>query len=504
MLPGRLAVELYAESGAYRGQEVAVLPFGLHRHHVGQERSRPVGLLLDAEVRAREVQLQAGRRGDRPQRVVDGELYVVCLTHGGDLLRLREAAGDTEVHAGVVDPFSLDELTELPLRAELLARGKGHGTAQPQHLVGSRVFGAQRVLDKERAHWLGLAAEEEGVGHVQAGVGVQDNLDVLADRLADRPELLKGGEDGAPGLEDLALLWEAPAYEPPSFLFRLQARLDQRARVHAVISVVRVADYPVAHPAAQEFVDRDAQSLALYVPQRDVRGRDRRGERVAGREEAAPEERLPGVLGAGWVLSDEQRLEVFDGPRHCQLAARDPRLADAGDALVGVYDHEEEVPLPAPHGIRLDVGDLHAGSSDVGGSGSSVKKNVAPLPTAPSAHTLPPWRSTTRCTVASPMPVPSNSSVPAGAELYPGAGLLLGELPGVVQEVPQRDPQDPGVAVHREAVGDHELHLPLRLVVLELRRDGLGERAQIHRLAAHLRARQLRELEQLVYQAAHA
>src|SRR5690606_16509007 len=44
-------------------------------------------------------------------------------------------------------------------------------------------------------------------------------------------------------------------------------------------------------------------------------------------------------------------------------------------------------------------------------SGASVKKNAAPLPGAASAQIRPPWRWTMRCTVASPMPVPGNSSV---------------------------------------------------------------------------------------------
>src|SRR5215471_2894925 len=42
-------------------------------------------------------------------------------------------------------------------------------------------------------------------------------------------------------------------------------------------------------------------------------------------------------------------------------------------------------------------------------SASRVKKNVAPRSTSARAHTRPPWRVTTRCTVASPTPVPSNS-----------------------------------------------------------------------------------------------
>ena len=40
----------------------------------------------------------------------------------------------------------------------------------------------------------------------------------------------------------------------------------------------------------------------------------------------------------------------------------------------------------------------------------SEKKNVAPCPTAPSAHIRPAWRATILCVVARPMPVPANSS----------------------------------------------------------------------------------------------
>src|SRR5918995_3737038 len=85
---GRLPIELHAQSWSRGRQQVTILPLGLHRDDIGQECSWPVGLLLDTEVRARGVQVQAGGRRDRPERVVDGELYVVRLAHRRDLLRL--------------------------------------------------------------------------------------------------------------------------------------------------------------------------------------------------------------------------------------------------------------------------------------------------------------------------------------------------------------------------------------------------------------------------------
>src|ERR1035441_7427369 len=42
----------------------------------------------------------------------------------------------------------------------------------------------------------------------------------------------------------------------------------------------------------------------------------------------------------------------------------------------------------------------------------NVKQKTAPSPTVASAQTRPPWRITTRCTVARPMPVPGNSCMP--------------------------------------------------------------------------------------------
>jgi maltooligosyltrehalose trehalohydrolase len=51
-----------------------------------------------------------------------------------------------------------------------------------------------------------------------------------------------------------------------------------------------------------------------------------------------------------------------------------------------------------------------------------VKKNVAPAPGRPSAQMRPPWRTTTRCAVARPMPVPSNSA--ASCRRWKGAKSL--------------------------------------------------------------------------------
>ncbi len=51
---------------------------------------------------------------------------------------------------------------------------------------------------------------------------------------------------------------------------------------------------------------------------------------------------------------------MLDRPHHRPLAACEPRFADAVEAFVGIHDHEQVIPLPAPNRVYLDAGYLHA------------------------------------------------------------------------------------------------------------------------------------------------
>src|SRR5215208_3146190 len=50
---------------------------------------------------------------------------------------------------------------------------------------------------------------------------------------------------------------------------------------------------------------------------------------------------------------------MLDCPQYRQLAAGEPRFADAVDAFVSIYYHKQKVSLPAPYRICLDTGNLH-------------------------------------------------------------------------------------------------------------------------------------------------
>ena len=92
---------------------------------------------------------------------------------------------------------------------------------------------------------------------------------------------------------------------------------------------MRVAHRTVPGPSAEGLVDGNAQGLALDVPKRKVHGRDSRRNGVPGGEEGSPKEQVPEVLGAKRILTQEERFEVLDSPCYRQLAAGEPRFADA-------------------------------------------------------------------------------------------------------------------------------------------------------------------------------
>ena len=78
------------------------------------------------------------------------------------------------------------------------------------------------------------------------------------------------------------------------------------------------------------------------------------------------------------------------------------------------------------------------------------------------------------------------------------------KLPGVPEEVIEHNPQQRGIALGRDTLGDVPLHPAVWLGLLELLRDRSGQGREIHRLAAHLGTRDARQLENVINQLAHA
>ena len=83
----------------------------------------------------------------------------------------------------------------------------------------------------------------------------------------------------------------------------------------------------VALLAAEQFVDRHAERLALDVVQGDVDRRDRRLQHAAALEILAAIHLLPDAADLHRVLADEELAVVLDGADHRLLAADDRPLS---------------------------------------------------------------------------------------------------------------------------------------------------------------------------------
>src|SRR5262245_22356303 len=121
---GGFFVELHSQARAVRRQQVAVLEGDLDGEDVRKHAAGDAGQLLDPEVAGGQIQVEAGGRRDRPERIVRRELDVVGLAPARDLPGLGDPAADAEVDPAVLDQVLLHQLAEIPLRGELLAGGE--------------------------------------------------------------------------------------------------------------------------------------------------------------------------------------------------------------------------------------------------------------------------------------------------------------------------------------------------------------------------------------------
>ena len=65
------------------------------------------------------------------------------------------------------------------------------------------------------------------------------------------------------------------------------------------------------------------------------------------------------MLGAHWILANQNRFQMLDNPDNSSFPAADPGLANSRNALFGINDNEEEVAVSGPGRKRFAVGDLH-------------------------------------------------------------------------------------------------------------------------------------------------
>src|SRR5690606_14782324 len=110
----------------------------------------------------------------------------------------------------------------------------------------------------------------------------------------------------------------------------------------ATLLHVAVAAGVVAGFTAEQLVGWHAERLAPQIPQRDVDGGDRRRVDMAAPEELPAPEGLPDVLDARGVHADELGFPGADEGLDGGFLAGDARLAETGEALVGIDLDEGE------------------------------------------------------------------------------------------------------------------------------------------------------------------
>lgn len=299
-------------------------------------------LLLDADVREREIQVHAGRRRDRTQGVVGREPDLVRLAPVGHLPRLGDPADKAEIGPSEVDQILLDQLPKLPLARVVLARGERDVDVLPEVAEELDVLGADGILEEVRPGRLNAPCQRDRVRGVEPSVDVEADLDVGADRVAQR---LHAGDRLAHDdrrLVAVALLRRAPPDEPPALLDGGEAALDQPLEL--MPADVTVGRHPVADEPAEQAIHGKPESPRVQVPERDVDRRDRGAQDVAAGEETAPEHHLPEVLDPSRILPDKPRLQGLDRGGAGEDLRAHPGLADAADAFVGLDDDDEGVP----------------------------------------------------------------------------------------------------------------------------------------------------------------
>jgi hypothetical protein len=102
--------------------------------------------------------------------------------------------------------------------------------------------------------------------------------------------------------------------------------------------------------AAEELVDRDAEPLALEIPERDVDAGNGAHDHLPGRPEGAAHELRPPVLDPRGILSHEELGAVVEDAEHAAPLSGQAGLADARQPLVGADENDDDgVVVAAAH-----------------------------------------------------------------------------------------------------------------------------------------------------------
>ena len=266
----------------------------------------------------------------------------------GGLPDLGEAAVIAAVGLEDIDRLALDQLAQPPAVAFHLAGGDGDGGGAAQIRQSPGVVLVQGLLEPGEVAVLDRAAEHLGLHRRKQIVGVDHQIDVIADAVADRayprrvlaPAPFVDGDDhleAGKSVGDMEL-----------------RRLDQLVPV-VLGEAVGDIDRRARPMTAQKLGHGAVGVLAGDVPERHVEQRQRHGDDARHRP-GIELRRDPGVDGFGIA-----RVHVPDGRQEVLLKRGDDGLGEemagqpvADDAVIGLDLAEDEVALLRPP-VALDL-----------------------------------------------------------------------------------------------------------------------------------------------------
>ena len=240
------------------------------------------------------------------------------------------------------------------------------------------VLGRHRFLEIERPELLHPVADADGVGGRQAAVHLDQQLDIVAHRFAHRFQLLDGQVLGCPVAEDAPVL-EGIALQCSQAPFDVvHGVFDGCLRCRTVPPAVRPDSIP--YLAAEQFVHRGAQCLALDVPEGDFDSADGGHLHDTATDVKVVVERLPVLFDLPGILPDQFPPEFVHHRGDGEGAGSG--FAPTGDPFVGLDPDEDEV---AGNGGRKDLGggerldgrDVHGGQAGIRSVDLDLKSSTA-------------------------------------------------------------------------------------------------------------------------------
>ncbi|MNV12343.1 hypothetical protein D3C71_1029410 [compost metagenome] len=329
-------------------------------------------LFLDERVVASRVQLQARRQGNRAQRAMQRQRHVVGFGHVGDLAGFGDAAGVGCIRLDDVDVAFAEHTLEIPAREKALAQSNRRAGQRRQLLQRFVVFAEHRLFDEHQFVRIKLLHQHLGHRLVHPAMEVHADADIRADRVTHGGDVGQGQVDFFEGVEELQLFGAVHFHcgeTTADRFFRCP-----RGVCRTVATDPRIHADLVPHLTTQQIADRNAQRLALDVPQRLVdTGQGAHVDRAAT-VEAAAIEHGPDVFDVARVFADQVVGQFLNGSGDSVGAAFDHGLAPTGHALVG-FDLEEAPARRNDEGGQL--GDFHLIVSLVRCSARSAKKVLA-------------------------------------------------------------------------------------------------------------------------------